>query len=173
VITDLPSSAAVFAASGNSNPSGAIGATLPDAAPVALERLLEQLAVLRLPGPACRLAASERRRRRGPRLAVARQVVGAQLGTLRDQRREIGHGLDAAGLGDADEAVRVEVVAEEQSGVVVGGREQPRPAVVEQVALVDRLEPEGVAVLAELGEDGVALAFVLGPEGGLPGPALM
>jgi hypothetical protein len=58
--------------------------------------------------------------------------------------------------------VRVEVVAQEQSRVVVGGREQPGPPVVEEVALVDRLEPEGVAVLAEPGEDGVALAFVLG-----------
>jgi hypothetical protein len=64
--------------------------------------------------------------------------------------------------------VRVEIVAQKQSRVVVGRREQPRTPVVEEVALVDRLEPERVPVLAEAGEDGVALAFVLGPKRGLP-----
>ena len=50
--------------------------------------------------------------------------------------------------------MRVEVVAEQQRRVVVGRREQARPAVVDEVALVDRLEPERVARLAERREDG-------------------
>jgi hypothetical protein len=90
---------------------------------VALERLLDDRAVPRLPGPARRLAPSERRRRRRPGLPVSGQAVGAQLGTQRDQRREICDCLDGAGLGDADEAVRVEVVAQKQSRIGVGGRE--------------------------------------------------
>jgi len=139
---------------------------------VALERLLDAVVASRLPGPTCGLAASQGRRRRRPRLSVAREAVGTQLGTERDQRREVGDRLDVARLGDADEAVRVQVVAQEQGRVVVGRREQARPAVVEEVALVDRLEPERKAVLAEPGKDGLALAVVLGAECGLPQPAL-
>ena len=55
--------------------------------------------------------------------------------------------------------MRVEVVAEQQRRVVVGGREQPRRPVVEQVALVDRLQAEGVALLGERREDRLLLAF--------------
>jgi hypothetical protein len=66
----------------------------------------------------------------------------------------------------------VEVVPEQERRVGVGGREQPRLPVVEEVALVDRLEPEGVALLAERREDGVQLALLLGPERRLPEPAL-
>jgi hypothetical protein len=68
--------------------------------------------------------------------------------------------------------VGVEVVPEQERGVGVGGREQPRPAVVEEVALVDRLEPERVALLAEPREDRVELTLLLGAESGLPEPAL-
>ena len=139
---------------------------------MALERLLDDLAVSRLPGLARRLAPSERRRRRCPCFPVSGQAVGAQLGTERDQRREICDCLDGACFGDADEPVRVEVVAQQQTRVGVSGREQPRAPVVEEVALVDRLEPEGVAILSEAGEDRVAFALVLGPKRGLPEPAL-
>jgi hypothetical protein len=59
--------------------------------------------------------------------------------------------------------VSVEVVPEQERRVRVGGREQPRLPVVEEVALVDRLEPEGVALLAERREDGVKLALILAP----------
>jgi hypothetical protein len=45
--------------------------------------------------------------------------------------------------------VRVEVVAEQERRVVVGRREEPRRAVVQQVALVDRLEAEAVALLGQ------------------------
>jgi hypothetical protein len=57
----------------------------------------------------------------------------------------------------------VEIVAEQERRVGIGGREQPRLPVVEEVALVDRLEPEGVALLAERREDGVKLALILAP----------
>jgi hypothetical protein len=50
---------------------------------------------------------------------------------------------------DAHETVGVEVVAEEDARVAVGGTEQPRPAVVEQVALVDRFDAEREALLGE------------------------
>jgi hypothetical protein len=63
--------------------------------------------------------------------------------------------------------VRVEVVAEQQARVVVARLEQPRAAVVQQVPLVDRLEPERVPLLGECREDGLALGLGpkrLGPE---------
>jgi hypothetical protein len=68
--------------------------------------------------------------------------------------------------------VRVEVVAEQERRVGVRGREQPRPAVVEQVALVDRLQAERVALLAERREDGLELALGGRPQRLLPEPAL-
>jgi hypothetical protein len=56
--------------------------------------------------------------------------------------------------------VRVEVVAEQQCRVVVARREEPRAPVMEQVALVDRLEPERVALLAQRREDRLSLRLV-------------
>jgi hypothetical protein len=69
--------------------------------------------------------------------------------------------------------VGVEVVAEQEGGVGVGRGKQPRPSVVEQIALVDRLQAERVAILAELREDRLELTFLLGPQRRLPEPALM
>jgi hypothetical protein len=60
--------------------------------------------------------------------------------------------------------VRVEVVAEEERGVAVGRSEEPRAAVVEQVPLVDRLEPERIGLLGQRREDRLELARVAGPE---------
>jgi hypothetical protein len=68
--------------------------------------------------------------------------------------------------------MRVEVVAEKQRGVVVGRGEEPRRAVVEQVALVDRLEPERVAFLRKRREDRLLLAVGLGAQRVLPEGAL-
>ena len=112
------------------------------------------------------------RRRLGPRLAVAGEAVGPELSADRDQRRKVGHGLDGSGLGDPNEAVRIEVVAEEQRGVFVGRREETRAAVVQQVSLVDRLEPECVPLVGQRGEDRLALPFLLGPKRLGPEPAL-
>ena len=71
----------------------------------------------------------------------------------------------------------VQVVAEEQRVVAIGRGEQARPAVVHEVALVDRLEPEREAFLAELREDRLELALHvraqrLGPERALRGRLL-
>ena len=147
-----------------------MGATLPDPPPVALEGGLDRCA----PAPAepCFFAAAERGGCSGPGLAVARQAVRPQLGTERDQGREVGDGLDRAGLGHADEAVRVEVVAEQKRGVLVTRREQPRSPVVQQVALVDRLEPERIPLLAERREDRLQLAVGFRPQRFGPEPAL-
>jgi hypothetical protein len=69
--------------------------------------------------------------------------------------------------------VGVEVVAEQQRGVGVGRGEQPRPAVVQEVALVDRLQAERVMLLAERREDRLELPLLPRPQRGLPEPALM
>jgi hypothetical protein len=68
--------------------------------------------------------------------------------------------------------VRVEVVAQQERRVGVRRREQPRPAVVEQVTLVDRLQAQGVALLAERREDRLELALGGRPQRVLPEPAL-
>jgi hypothetical protein len=172
VITDLPSSAAVFAASGRSDPSGAIVATLPDPRPVILERPLDRLAAKVVPAQARGLAPAQGRRGRRPRLAVAGEAVRPQPGAERDQSRQVGDGLDRPRLGHAHEPVGVEVVPEQQCGVGVGGREQPRPSVVEEIALVDGLETERVALLAERREDRFELPLLLEPQRRLPEPAL-
>jgi hypothetical protein len=68
--------------------------------------------------------------------------------------------------------VGVEVVAEQEGGVAIGGREQSWPSVMEEVALVDRLQAERVALLAEWREDRLELTVLLGPQRRLPEPAL-
>jgi hypothetical protein len=107
------------------------------------------------PGQASLLAPSEGRRGGRPGLAIARKAVGTQLCAERDQRRQVGDRLDRPNLRDPHEAVGVEVVAEQERGVGVGRGEEPRPAIVQQVALIDRLESERVTLLAERREDGL------------------
>jgi hypothetical protein len=68
--------------------------------------------------------------------------------------------------------VRIEIVAEQEGGVGVGWVEEPWPAVVEEVALVDRFQPERVALLAELREDRLQLALAGRAQRFLPEPAL-
>jgi hypothetical protein len=68
--------------------------------------------------------------------------------------------------------VGVEVVAQQEGGIGVGGLEEPRPAVVEEVALVDRLQPERVALLAERREDRLELTLAGRAKRLLPEPAL-
>jgi hypothetical protein len=63
-----------------------------------------------------------------------------------------------------DEALRVQVVAEEQDRVPVAGREQARAAVVDEVALVDRLDRECEARISERREDRRAVARAAGAE---------
>jgi hypothetical protein len=124
------------------------------------------------PGQSRLLAPAEGRRGRGPGLAVAGETVCQERGAHRDQRRKIGDRLDRPHLRHPDKTVRVEIVAEQEGGVGVGWVEEPRPAVVEEVALVDRLQPERVALLAELREDRLQLALAGRAQRLLPEPAL-
>ena len=102
---------------------------------------------------------AEQRGRGRPEGAVAVRFLRAHLAAERDQLREVGDSGDVMERRDAGDAVRVEVVAEQERRVVVRRCEQPRAAVVDEVALVDRLEPQRVARLAERREDGAAVAL--------------
>ena len=101
---------------------------------------------------------TERRGRGRPGFAVTVASVGARLHAQRDQLGEVGHGGDVSGLGDADEPVRVEVVAEERCRVAIRRYEEARAAVVHEVPLVDRLQTERLPGRAEGGDHGLALA---------------
>ena len=67
-------------------------------------------------------APAEQRRGCGPERSIAIALLRAQLAAERDELRQVGDGVDLVCGRDADEAVRVEVVAEEQRAVVVGRR---------------------------------------------------
>jgi hypothetical protein len=122
------------------------------------------------------VARAEQRDRRRPDDAVGRLAAGArlraELGAEGEELREVGHDRHVAVLGDPDETVRVEVVAEEDARVAVRGREEPRAAVVEEVALVDRLEAEREARLGERREDSDGLPVARLEERGGPEVAL-
>ena len=64
--------------------------------------------------------------------------------------------------------MRVEVVAEQQRGVVVGRSEQPRVAVVQEVPLVDGLQAERIALVGERREDGLVFALRVGAQRRIP-----
>src|SRR5262249_10131165 len=71
------------------------------------------------------------------------------------------------------EPVGIQVVAEQERRVAVGRREQARAAVVQEVPLVDRLQPERETLPSERREDRLALALTgqtqrLAPEWALP-----
>src|SRR6266511_1578273 len=146
VITLLPSVAA-SSASRVTIPS--IAATLPDPPAMGGERASHFGLVGGMD--------AERGRRRCPRFSVAADALGAEPRAERDQLRQLGDRLHAPRLGDPYEAVRVEVVPEQQRGLVVGRREQARRPVVAEVTLVDRLQPERVALVGERGEYRLAL----------------
>ena len=99
-----------------------------------------------------------------PRLTVADRPLGPEVGAARDQLGELADGVDVTRRGDPDEAVCVEVVAQEQRRVVIRWGEEPRSAVVSEVALVHGLEPECVRLAAELREDRLVLALSFRPE---------
>ena len=118
------------------------------------------------------LAGAEQRGGRGPGLAVAVAPVGRNLRAERDQVGQVGDGLDLFERCDADEPVRVEVVAEQDRRVEIGRSEEAGTAEVEEVALVDRLEPEREARLGERREDRLELTLVVGAQRGGPERAL-
>jgi hypothetical protein len=97
--------------------------------------------------------APEQRDRGGPGGSIAGPALGAQVRAEREELSEVGHHTHVSLSGDADETVRVEIVAEQDAGIAVLGREQTRRAVVKEVALVDGLDAEGEGLLGERGED--------------------
>ena len=101
-------------------------------------------------------------RRLDPGLALAVLARRAQRGAARDQLGHRRDRLDAARVGDPHEAVGVEVVAEQHALALLARREEPRPAVVDEVGLVDRLEPEREALGRERREDRLPVGLARG-----------
>src|SRR6266487_636339 len=116
------------------------------------------------------LTRTEQRCARGPGGTVARRRVSPKLRAEGDQLGQVRDRLDAPDIRNPDEPVRVEVVAEQERRVFVNGVEEAWVPVMNEVALVDRLEPERVALLAQRRED--RLAFGLQPQGVVPERAL-
>ena len=117
-------------------------------------------------------ALAEEGRSRRPGRSLTPTTVCTRLGAEGDQLREIVHRADAPGRRDADEAVGVEIVPEEKGGVRVGGSKQAGATVVQEIALVDRLDTEREGGLAEAREDRRATLLVSGKEGLPPERAL-
>src|SRR3954470_16944955 len=96
---------------------------------------------------------------RGPeRLDQLRPALGGRARAQRDEVRQLGHGVEVARLGEPLEAESVEGVAGQQPQVGVHARERARLAVVQQEALVHRLENERVVAVEATGRrvgDGV------------------
>ena len=89
------------------------------------------------------------RRSPGRSVATAVRPLGTQLRAQRDQLGQIGDGVDLVERRDPNESVGVQVVAEQQCIVRVRRREQSRPAEMQQVPLVDRLQAEREPLLGE------------------------
>src|ERR671912_479575 len=154
---------------------GRHGATLTDQSGVGLQRPLDALVARRLarkalerPGVTAfaELCArnvepplSDQRGRRRPGGAVAAVPVSPRLGAQGDQLCEVAYRVDIAQRRNPREALRVEVVTEDERRVVVRRLEEPWPAVVHEVALVDRLQPERIPRLGEAREDRLELAL--------------
>src|SRR5438132_2023584 len=94
-----------------------------------------------------------------PSVSVSPGTVRAQLGAQRDQLGEVGDRDHVLALRHADEAVCVEIVAEQERGLAVVRREESRPSIVEEEALVDRLQAKRVAPFRERREDGRPLGI--------------
>jgi hypothetical protein len=102
-----------------------------------------------LHGVVVRRPGAERYRGGEPCFAVAVLAFGSQTRADGDQLRELRDRADAARGRNPDEAVRVEVVAEQQRELIVLGGEETGLPVVAEVPLVDRLEPDRVRVVAQ------------------------
>src|SRR5437867_13335000 len=119
------------------------------------------------------LAAAKGRGSCCPHWPVTDDFFRTQVRTKRDQLGEVADRVDGSDLLDAHEPVCIEVVPEEQRGVQVLGGEQPRAAVVQEVALVDSLDPERVPRFAERGEDRFSFLFLARAERRVPQGALL
>ena len=118
-------------------------------------------------------ASAEERDASGPDRAVLLQALRPQLGAARDQLAHVRDGLHRTRGGEADEPVRVEVIAEKEDRVVIAGSKEPRTAVVNEVPLVDRLHRKDESLLGQGREDEHAVARApgtqrLAPQGALP-----
>src|SRR5215831_4616049 len=123
VMTFFPSVAASSAATREATSEASTSATLPQSRAVSRERdvhrrvaggrpcqPLEQARIVVEPQRGAALverAPAECRGGRGPDRAVALDGLGPEVGAERDQLREVVHGIDGAGLLDADEPVCV------------------------------------------------------------------
>jgi len=94
-------------------------------------------------------ALAEQGHARCPDRSVLPRALRPQLGAERDQLAHVRNGLHRSRSREADEPVRIEVVAEEEDRVVVAGREEPGTPVVDEVPLVDRLDREREPILGQ------------------------
>ena len=105
----------------------------------------------------------EKRDRRRPRRSVTGLACGTQVSAKSQELGQVGHDADVSLPRDPHETVGVEVVAEEDARVAVCRRKQASPPVVEEIALVDRLNAEREALVREGREDRKLLPFRLRP----------
>src|SRR5213083_3166789 len=142
-------------------------ATLTNALAMGSQRALDGFFACRLGGERderLRLVAllegsvTEERHACGPGGPVVAFVLGAQLSAEGDQLAHVRNRRHRACGREANEALRVQVVAEQKDRVPVAGREQARAAVVDEVALVDGLHGQGEARVRERREDRLAVS---------------
>src|SRR5215204_3623150 len=162
-MTFLPS----VAASARTRAAPSIDTTLTDAPGVGLERAFHRFLARRRACAREKLlgilgllehAVAEQRNARRPGRTVFSRMLGAELGAERDQLSHVGDRLDRAGCREPHEPLRVQIVTEQEDRVAVARREEPRTSVVDEVALVDRLDGDREARVREPGEDRLAVA---------------
>ena len=118
------------------------------------------------------VASTENGDGRRPGDAVSGTALGPQMSAEGEEAGEVGDGVYVPKRGNPDQSVRVQVVTEQDAGVVVYRREEARSAVVEEIALVDRLEPDGEPLVGERRENGQLLTLGSGPKSVAPERAL-
>src|SRR4051794_17328127 len=176
-MTFLPS----VAASARTSAAASTVTTLTDPPGMSRERALDRLVPCCLPRAREKLvrvlgllehALPEERDARRPDRAVVPGALSSELGAQRDQLAHVRNGLHRPRGGEADEALGVQVVAEQENRVPVAGREEARAPVMDEVALVDRLDGDCEARVGERREDPLAVACAPGAERLLPERAL-
>jgi hypothetical protein len=111
--------------------------------------------------------------RRRPGLPVPGPALGAQVGTEGEELGELGHHTHVFLRRHPHEPVCVEIVTEEDAGVAVCRGEEPRLSVMQEVALVNRLDAERKSFVGERREDRQLLPLVFRTECGGPERALV
>jgi hypothetical protein len=108
-----------------------------------------------------------------PRFPVAGAALGAQVRTESEELGELSHDAHVSLRRHPHEPVRVEVVTQEDARVPVCGSEEPGLPVVQEVALVDRLDAEREPLVRERRKDRDFLALAFGTKRGGPERALV